>query len=68
MAFTKIGHPVYDAISNDTNPVILQPNELPNVAYYYNANDQLYLNTQGTHSNLEMTDVGAARSDDATQH
>ena len=27
----------------DMNTVILLPNELPNVAYYYNANGQLYL-------------------------
>ena len=51
----------------DTNPGMLQSNELPNVAYYYNAKGQLYLHTQCTHSNLEVTDVGAARSDDATQ-
>ena len=49
------------------NTGILQPNELSNVAYYYNANGQLYLDTLGTPSNLEVTDVGAARSDDATQ-
>ena len=67
MAFTKLGNPGYDAIPNDTNHGILQPHELPNVAYYYNTDDQLYMDTQGTHSNLEVTDVGAARSDDATQ-
>ena len=46
------------------NAEILQPNELPNVAYYYNANGQLYLDTQGTQSSLGG---GAARSDNATQ-
>ena len=51
----------------DINAGILQPNEHPSVAYYYNANGQLYLDTQGTHSNLEVTGVGAARSDDAAQ-
>ena len=53
----------------DTNAGILQPNELRNVVYYFNANGQLYLDTQGTHTNeyLENTGVDAARSDDATQ-
>ena len=50
----------------DTNAETLQPNEPPNIAYYYNTNSQLYLDTQGTHSNLEVTDVSAARGDDAT--
>ena len=51
----------------DTNAAILQPNEPPNAAYYYNANGQLYLETQGAHSNLEVTDVCAGRGDEATQ-
>ena len=51
----------------NTNAEILQSNEPLNVAYYYNGNCQLYPDTQGTHSNLEMTDVGVARGDNATQ-
>ena len=51
----------------DINAGILQPNELPNVAYYCNANVQLYMGIQGTHSNLETADVGAARGDNSTQ-
>ena len=49
------------------NTEILQSDGLINVAYYYNANGQLYLDTQGTHSNMEITDVGLARGDNATQ-
>ena len=51
----------------DINAGILQPSELPNVAYYCNAIGQLYLDTQGTHSNLETFDVGAARCENSTQ-
>ena len=47
---------------------ILQPDGPVYVAYYYNANGQLYLDTQGTHSNMETTDVGSARSDNNAQH
>ena len=46
---------------------ILQPDGPVNVAYYYNANGQLYLDTQGSHSNMEATDVGPARSDNNAQ-
>ena len=46
---------------------LLQHDGPVNVAYYYIANGQLYLDTQGTHSNMEMTDVGPARGDNATQ-
>ena len=51
---------------NDINAGILQPSEIPNVAYYYNAKGQLYLDTQVTHSNLETFDVGAARCENST--
>ena len=47
---------------------IFQPNGPVNVAYYYNANGQLYMDTQGTHSKMETTDVGPARSDNNAQH
>ena len=46
---------------------ILQHDGPVNVAYYYNANGQLYLDTQGTHSNMETADVGPARSDNNAQ-
>ena len=46
---------------------ILHPDGQVNVAYYYNANGQLYLDTQGTHSNIETTDVGPARNDNSAQ-
>ena len=52
----------------DIKTRLLQPNELPNVVYYYNDKGQLYLDSQGTHSNLEVTGVSAARSDDAAEH
>ena len=47
---------------------ILQRDGPVNVAYYFNANGQLYLDTRGTHSNMETTDVGPARSDNNAQH
>ena len=46
---------------------ILQPDGPVNIAYYHNANGQLYLDTQGTHSNMETTDVGPARSGNNAQ-
>ena len=45
----------------------MQPDGPVNVAYYYNANGQLYLDTQGTYSNIDTTDVGPARGDNTTQ-
>ena len=46
---------------------ILQPDGPVTVAYYYNANGQFYLDTQGTHSNMETADVSPARSDNNAQ-
>ena len=47
------------------NTEILQSDGPVNVAYYYNANSQFYLDSQGTHSNMELTDVGSAQGDNA---
>ena len=46
---------------------ILHPSGPVNVAYYYNANGKSYLDTQGTHSNIETAGVGPARSDNNAQ-
>ena len=54
-------------LAYNPNTELLQQDWPVNVAYYYIANGQLYLDTQGTHSNMEMTDVGPARGDNATQ-
>ena len=56
------GHYPYDISAG-----ILPPNERSNVAYYYNASGQLYLDTQGSHSNLDATSGRAARSINAAQ-
>ena len=48
----------------NTSTEILRP---VNVAFYCNANGQLYLDTQGTHSYMETTDLGPARSDNNAQ-
>ena len=49
------------------NTEIVQSDGPVNVTYYYNANCQLYLDTQGTHSKMETTEVGPARSDSNAQ-
>ena len=49
------------------NTETLQPNGPGNVAYYYNAERQLYLDTQGTHSILETANVGPVHGDNTSQ-
>ena len=58
-----------DLIQITYNPYAetLQPNGTGSVAYYYNAEGQLYLDTQGSHSNLDTTSVGSVLGDNATQ-
>ena len=54
-------------IPYDPNAEILQSSGPGNVAYYYNAEGQLYLDTQGSHSNLETTSVCPLLGDNAIQ-
>ena len=54
-------------IPNNPNTEAIQLNGPGNVAYYYNAEGQLYLDTQGSHGNLDSTSVGPVHGDNVTQ-